>query len=391
MFESIQKVGQTGWAALALVLLLAGLPVQADSLKRQGLPEVSGVTLIGVENGVLKYRTAAGDREVELASIEAIGIEAVPELAAGQKSLAAGQLRAAQRSLEAVWSNNRVDWIKHFAGFYLLQVYDQRGQPVNAATVFAQLASENAEVFFLSKPPLKSLEEANGNQKERITQQILAVAESSRGERRRLVQDYLRRVAGEDGPSLEQIAGDNDDAQGKAAARGKAKVLLPKGLWAVADRAGEAEGKWDAVELLSKGEHQAALDAIKPRLNAPGDVAPKLFIYGKALLGLADAASEGSEEQDKLYRDAGLAFMRIVTHFSRPGQVHALVVPARLEVAYIHQKIGRDDIAQRLLFGGAGASGLNLLLEDKSDDYPFYRARYYQVIGEDIPAEEPQP
>ena len=388
MQHVLKKVGFLGCVMLLVALCLPGGHALADSLKRAGLPVIDGITLIGVENGKLKYRTGAGDTEVALDAIESIGVDAAPKLAEGQKSLAEGQLRAAQRSLEDVWSKNRVKWVRHFAGFYLMQVYDRRGRAVDAATVFAQLASEKADVQFLSKAPTASLKDADDNQKERIAQQILAVAEDARGERRRLVKRYLKIVVGEDGPTLPDVVEENNpnakDPQDKAGARKNAKVVLPQGLWAITDRTGEPKGKWDAVDLLSKGEYQKALDAVKPMMNARGDIAPKLFIYAKALLGLADQKND----QD-LYLDAGLAFMRIVVHFNRPGQVHPLVAPARLEVAYVHQQIGREDIYKNIIQGVGGGGGIGLLLDD-AKEYPYYRARYYQVIGEKIPADKPE-
>ena len=48
-----------------------------------------------------------------------------------------------QRSFESIWRDNRVDWIRHYAGFYLAQVYDQRNEPVSAGQVYAKLASDS--------------------------------------------------------------------------------------------------------------------------------------------------------------------------------------------------------------------------------------------------------
>jgi hypothetical protein len=134
--------------------------------------------------------------------------------------------------------------------------------------------------------------------------------------------------------------------------------------------------------LLTKGEYQAAIDTNKKWLAAPGDLPEKLFITGRAQLALADATNDAD-----LYRDAGLTFMRIVVHFSGQGRSHALVAPAELEVAYIHKQIGREDIYNRLLFGGDDGGGVNLMIDDK-EAYPQYRLRYYQIIGETPPADE---
>lgn len=383
MIRSAARAGaKTGILCAAVALTLAA---SADSIKRADLPAIENITLIGVEDGKLKYRTAAGDRTAPLNEIESITIDSVPEFAAGREAFEEGQMRTAQRSFEAVWTGTRVDWIRHYAGYYLAQAFDKRGEPVDAATVYATLASENADLFFLSRPPLESLAEADENQKERIREQVLAVAETARGETRRRLQAYLGAVTGDDEVDLPTNDPDEKARDANEDLRKNAKVLLPESLWKLLDRQGGKE-KWVAIAHLSKGDDQAARDAIKPMLDAQGDIAPKLFIYGKALLGLADQAkADGqTEEANKLYRDAGLAFMRVVVHFNRPGQEHPLVYPAQVEVAYLHKQIGREDIFNRILFGSGGSGGVNLVIDDP-EAYPYYRKRYYNIIGEEPP------
>lgn len=373
-FQMIRRVARVGLLSVAIVLTPH---VTADSLKRANLPLIDGVTLIGVKDGKLQYRTAAGDREVPLAEVESIAVDSVPELAAGQTAIADNKMRNAEKSLASVWSKSQVEWIRHFAGYYLVQVYDKRGEPVDASAVYAKLAAENADVYFLSRPPVASLTEADEDQKKRISQQILAVAETSRGETRKLLQSYHQQVVGEGGPTIPQDNGNTNTPEAKEDLRAKAKVILPNSLWALMDRQGGKE-KWAVIETLSQGEYQAALDAITPMLSGKGDLGPKLFIYGKAKLGLADQ----SKDKD-MYRDAGLAFMRIVAHFNRPGQESPLVLPAKLEVAYLHKQIGRNDIHDRIM-------DEVMLGIDDAKAYPLYQKRYQQLLGEK-PAAEEQP
>jgi len=369
--------------ALSLLLLMA-MPGQADSLQREGFPQIDGVTLIGVKDGKLQYRTAAGDRAVDITEVVDLSIDSVPEFKAGLDAFKKGEMRAAQRSFENVWSGSRVDWIKHFAGFYLVQVYDQRGEPVDAASVYAKLAAESADLYFLSKAPVASLSEADENQKKRMGEQIMAVVKSSEGEHRKLLRAYHQQIVGKDVPlpEIEDPVGRQETEKNDL--KDNSKVILPQGVWKMLDRKGEPAGKWQAIELLSKGEAKAALEAIKPWLSNPGDLPEKLFIRGKAQLMLA----EQSEDKD-LFSDAGLTFMRIVIHFERAGSAHPLVAPARLEVAYIHKQIEREDIYNRILFGGDEGGGVHLVIDDQ-EAYPEYRKRYYQIIGEQVP-EDDQP
>ncbi|MGB0767205.1 MAG: hypothetical protein ACPGYV_05805 [Phycisphaeraceae bacterium] len=357
--------------------VLAIMPASADSLQREGFPTIDNVTLIGVEDGKLKFRTAAGDREAALEELVSISITSVPEFNAGLAAFKDDKLRAAQRSFEDVYAGTRIDWIKHFAGYYLTQVYDKRNQAVDAAQIYSQLAASKADLYFLSKPPIASLAEADENQKQRIGEQIMAVIRDATGEHRTLLRAYHRRVVGDDAdlPPIDEVAPSKDPTD---QIKAKSKLFLPEPVWKMLSRRGEPEGKWQAITLLSQGDAKASLEAIKPWLSNPGDLPEKLFTRGKAQLLLAEA-----ENDPDLYRDAALSFMRIVIHFNRAGQAHSLVVPAKLEVAYIHQKIGRDDIYQRLL------EEVFLVIDD-AEAYPQYRKRYYEIIGEEVP-EDDQP
>lgn len=377
--QLIKTLGTSARACLLASVMALAWPASADSVQKGDQPAIEGITLIGIEDGELVYRAAAGEVRVPLEDISNLVIESVPAFESGLKAFKEGQYRTAQRDFLSVWQDSRVDWIRHYAGFYLSQAYDERKEPVQAGEVFAKLAADGADLFFLSKPPTKSLAEASEDQKKRITDQIMAVVQTTRGERREKLRTFLRSVAGE-----AVVIPENDDEQKQNkqdAQRDASAVILPESVWKMLDRKGEKEGKWSAVTLLSEGKYQEALDAIKPWLNNAGDLPEKLFIYGRAQLALAD------EKNDKgLYQDAGLTFMRIVVHFTRAGQAHPLVAAAQLEVAYIHKKIGREDIYDRLLFGGEEGGGVNLVIDDQQA-YPQYRKRYYQVIGETPPAE----
>lgn len=379
MLKRLMTIQSPAALVSCCVVLMLALPSKADSLQREGFPLIDGVTLIGVKDGKVQYRTAAGDREVALADLVSLSIDSVPEFKAGLDAMNKAEFRAAQRSFKSVWDGSRVEWIRHVAGFYLVQVYDKRGEPVDAAEIYAKLASENADLHFLSKAPVASLAEADENQKKRIGEQITAVVRSAKGERRTLLRTYHQQVIGKGG-TLPEI----DDPAGKQAAaandtKAKSKVFMPQSVWNLLEKKERAKGEWDAIRLLAKGDAKESLEAIEPWLNSPGDLPEKLFIRGLAELMLADQG-----EDKELYQDAGLTFMRIVVHFDRNGTAHPLVAAAKLEVAYIHKQIGREDIHDRLL------EQVHLTI-DEAKDYPEYRKRYYQIIKEEIPKEENQP
>jgi len=371
------------WSRSAAVCaaLAVGTSALADSLKYGDFPLVDGVTLIGVENGSLKFRAPAGERIVALEDIKELTIDSVPQFAAGKNALAAGQLRAAQKAFEEVWSQSRTDWIKHYAGYYLVQVYDARKLPVEASQAYATLASQKADMYFLSKPPIASLAEADESQKKRIADEVTAIVKQLPEAHRKVMENYLAAVTGGKVELPPDKATDLNSGNAELnALKSKSKVILPNMIWSLVGRKGEPADKWESVRLLSAGEYEKALAEIKNKIETPGELPEKLFIMGKAQLALADAKNDPD-----LYRDAGLTFMRIVVHYSRGSSPHKLVVPAKLEVAYIHKQIGRTEIYDKLL------EDVFLQIDD-DQTYPEYRLRYYQILGEEPPKpEEPQP
>ena len=67
---------------------LVALPTLADSIQRGDFPALENITIIGVEEGKLIYRTAAGDQKAELSDINAreawvLGLFALGVLALG--------------------------------------------------------------------------------------------------------------------------------------------------------------------------------------------------------------------------------------------------------------------------------------------------------------------
>ena len=90
---------------------------------------------------------------------------------------------------------------------------------------------------------------------------------------------------------------------------------------------------------LEKKDYQTALENLNVAgsVLAPADFPEWTYLRGEALAGL------------KRWEDAGLAFMRVVIHYS--GQKHSVkVYPAcMLGAAKVHVSLGRKDVAGRLL------------------------------------------
>jgi len=78
-----------------------------------------------------------------------------------------------------------------------------------------------------------------------------------------------------------------------------------------------------------------------------------------------------ADNDQKLYKDAGLSFMRIAIYFPRSSYKG----PALLEAGVVHKKIGRDDLATKLW------QKAQIEIDDQTD--PTMAKRLEQVLAEE--------
>lgn len=115
---------------------------------------------------------------------------------------------------------------------------------------------------------------------------------------------------------------------GDSTAQAGVAVILPRAL-----------PRTEAAKLLEAGDFAQALGILQDHPPTPGALPQWHFLRGLATLALAERTA-----QQEIYLDAGLDFMRVAVYFPNSP----LLGPALVEVGYVHQKIGRSDIAQRL-------------------------------------------
>ncbi|MEM9415235.1 MAG: hypothetical protein AAGA29_07150 [Planctomycetota bacterium] len=366
-------------AALAVVLgTAAALPASADEILRSG--QWQSVTIVGVEGGELVYRNnAGGQRTIPLGQVEGLKLDDESDFFIAYEAFAGEDYRKAQRMFGEIVEQTRVDWIRHYAQYYLVQSLDQRGESVEAGTVYAAIARGGADPFFLSAPPMASLEEVSDDERSRIREEVVDVLGDTEGVTRERLQAYLLAVVGEDAmPDITPL--ETTPGAGTAASqdRTQSAVILPVVLWEILEDEELDTEKWAGLLLLKEGKYEEAIEAITPWLENRGQMPQKLFVLGRAQLALADASGDRDD-----YLDAGLTFARIIVHFENLGT--PLLAPARLELAYLHRVIGREDLYDKLLF----ESNLSLSFADDPETYPQYYQRYYQILGEPLPEDEP--
>ena len=358
----------------ALVLVLGVVPAvgaAADEIERNGQP--LNVTIVGVDDGELVYRPAAGgERRIPLDEVGPLKLDADEKFFGAYELFVAEDYRGAARAFAEVVDEASAPWIRHYAQFYLSQSLDQRGEPTDAAEAYLAIVRDGGDPYFLSKPPVASLADANDAQRGRIRTEIMAVIEDAEGPTRTALQGYLRVVVG-DGQMPDIEPGPGDPVEGDGPDRSASAVILPDEIWDLLDE-DDAEERWAAVNLLIAGDPAGAIEALTPWLSNPRAMPQKLFILGRAQLAIAEETGDHDD-----YLDAGLTFMRLVVHY-KPGTT-TLIVPARLEVSLVHRAIGREDLYEKLLFD----DGLSLSFADDPETYPQYYKRYYQIIDEPLP------
>ena len=356
-----------------VAVVLCVLPASADEIFRNGQSQPA--TILRIEDGELIYRAAAGgERSIPLGEIESLKLDDEEAYFEALEAFEAENYRKAQRMFGEIVEQTRLQWIRHFAQYYLVQSMDHRGDAIAAAQVYVELARDGADPFFLTAPPVLSLEEATDNQRTRIREEVLSVLDDTEGATREQLSAYLLAVVGE--AAMPDIA---PVRPGTAAAsdvdRSGSAVFLPSAIWELLEAEDFDAEKWACLTLLREGKYAESIEAIQPWLSNPSDMPEKLFILGRAQLALADASGDRDD-----YLDAGLSFMRIVVHYEKLPSC-TLIAPARLEVAYLHRMIDRSDLYEKLLFD----SSLSLSFADDPETFPQYYQRYYEIIGEPLP------
>ena len=368
---------RVGWLVLLIAAVCFAPLAQGDEIQRNGQP--IRATATGVTDGALTYLTPAGtQRSVPLGELELLKLDSEPQFAEAMLSFQAEDYRRAQRAFGEIAERTDADWVRHLAWYYQVHALDKRGEATDAGTLYAEMARDGADASLLAIPPVASLKEANEDQRGRIQAEIVAVMENAEGAVRDRLSAYLRVVVGDgEMPDIANPAAPNGGTESQID-RTASAVILPNTIWSLLERE-DAEQRWTVVTLMSEGKYTEALEALDPWLSNPQDMPEKLFILGRIQLAQADASGDRDA-----YLDAGLSFMRVIVHYERLDS--PLVAPAKLEVAYIHRQIDRVDIYDKMLFD----DNLSLLFDNDAQTYPQYYRRYYEILGEPLPSDEPE-
>jgi len=310
-------------SAAGLCLALAGL-AQADAIRIEGF-EIPNIRVEEIANGQLLYTTATGaEVRQPLDRIQSLKLDAHPQLERAIALQAEGKHKEALQQLRDI--RTPVQWVRHWVNARIVETATAAGDSEAAITAYLDLIQTRADAIYLQNVPVQALAKADDQTRARLVNRIQASldAQPARSPAIPLLRQLLD-TAKVDAAELKEMAEEKPPA-----------VTLPTNM-----RKTEP-----AARLLEQGAFEEALKATEESLRVPGGTDMKLYLRGLAQLKLAEQAEadQGLEASQKLYKDAGLSFMRTVIYFPRSPYVG----PALIEAGYVHAKIGRPDIASKL-------------------------------------------
>jgi len=350
---------RAAWLVVFGLMLTAVPAADADAVKLNNI--WTDVTdLIGIEDGALVYANRFGNQtRTPLEDVEGLRIDDIPELEQGQNQLADGEPDNAVRSFEqALRKTGRTEWLQQYVRFQLVLAHDRAGEFRGAFQNYFALVRAQADGFFLQNPPLRSVGEADAQNKSEAADRLEGFARRLRGESRDAVASYAKALQG-DRKAAEAVSA-------SAAATGGVEIpddaadpdlVLP-----------EAVPRDDEITiLLLQAKYEDALAKANEHLRVSSEkMAEKLYQRGMAQMGLARAA-DGDLTR---YKDAGLSFMRLIVW--RPKSIY--VEPSLLELGAIHAAIGRPAKARELYDDAS--------LAFDSENEPELYERLQKLIGE---------
>lgn len=325
-------------AAACTVVLLAlfAAPLRADEIKLSGI-WLPNVQILAMRDGKLTYSSAAGAELTKpLAEIEGVRFADVPQYRTALEALEAGDTKAALPLLDKAAAAAHTPWAKAYISAAKWRGLAQSGNARAAVREYLALAATGADPHFLAEPPIESIAAAEPAQRTDVASMLRAA---------------LPRVAEPIKPHLQamlDVAAVAPPAAAAPAEEAPAKKPMPdEGAPPVAESAVVLPVKMtesEATKLLHAGKFDEAVTQIDADLKQEGGLAVDLYLRGIALVYKAEETGDLDT-----YKDAGLAFMRVLVYFPRSDFAgRNLVGGSLLELAYIHDKLGRTEKATEL-------------------------------------------
>ncbi len=362
--------------ALALITVLAITAwttpqADADTITTSAGITVNDVFIDQITNGELVFRTRGGQQTRALSDLKLISIDGLDAYTQGQQALIDKKPRAAVGPLNQALRAAKQDWQRHLIQASLVKAHDALGNPAEAVRAYAALAQSGADDYFLQSPPTTSVQAAPEAQHANLTTLLTAARRNAAPTAQPFIEQMLAAVAPAEQPGTgdtPQQAGTSQGPSGQGTAStpagtAESAVVLPAGVPA----------DLEIVKKLKAGDFENAVQDGLGMVTNANRLSTSLYLLGRAQLGIADKT--GKQED---YLTAGVTFMRVIAHFQRLRSPE--VGAAMVEAGYVHQKIGRPDIAAKL-FQAASP----LLSEDEQPAYAQRLADLRSSLGTNAP------
>lgn len=305
------------------------------------------VSVSGFKDGKVTYINASGTEvKKPLKDIKGFKIESLPQVESAEEAYEDRDYKRAYTAFKSMKGRARLKWQQQWVNFRIMRSADSVGLPNEAIEAYLMLMSLKADAYFLSNPPVNSIDRLSAAQKklalQRLTSALRSAPKTGRGRKglEQLKQDIdLVKVdaATTQNPPNGTTTVDPVNPIPGLPPRKKSVILVPREM----DKADDDR----VAALLRKGAFaEAKVEALKLLGKTDIDSSSKrLYQLGMADLHMAEKAT--GTDKEKLYKNAGLSFMRVVIYYPRST---SWVGPALIEAGYVHQKIGRKDLAKKL-------------------------------------------
>lgn len=366
----------------ALFALAIVTPLQADEIQTNNL-WIPNATIQNITGGEIIYITNLGSEvSIPMTRVQGIKVPAFPDLWAAQEASAAGKDQDALPLLLKVQGMARQAWLKNHAAWLTIHVLDRMGRTVQAVEGYLALAREKPDSFYLQRPPLTSLEKASDAQKKDLAERLQLAASDFDGVTRSAIAEMIKRLTVAGAPATGN--GDTTPATPDKPATpvSPANPGIVDTNVKVTNNSGVALTNYlvapdrdPVTPLLFEGKWQEAVDKSNELLKGREmRMSMRLYQLGIAQLQLAEKS--GSEDD---FKDAGLSLSRSVIYFP----TSSVSGPCLVELGYIHQKIGRTDLALKLW------DKARLQVDEAQDPAVFERLEKLIVGASGTPAPEP--
>ncbi len=334
--NKMQKALPVSVFVLAVFVVAVSMVAGQDGVKLSGM-WVEPVKVHSIAAGQVRYQIASGRELVRAAeSLEGLRLGRYPGLAQAQQAIDEGDDKTAVELLQGVMDQAEEPWVKWCVGMKLVGAHARLDDAEAAVDVYIDMVVSGAGLYFVADPPVDVVAQADVAVRARVLELVNAVVGAVGQERAALLEQIVTAAGNPAMPLLTETA------------LPPGRDPSDTGLTHETNRTGEHTSPivlsasvppGTVANLYRRGRYGQALEVVEEALSQPGKTASKLYLKGMAQLALA----ERGDDQD-MYKSAGLSFMRVVVYFPRS----AVAGPAMLEAGYVHERIGRADIAVRL-------------------------------------------